>query len=758
MASLTRSSLRLLRSCGRRAVLATSTQSEHTSSSSPVTAVQTITKKHRVGSSRLVSAANASTTTSSAIAGTAASPPLYPPRFIVAAAGRSFSTQSEAKDDDIEVDPDYHNIIDQSETVKGDAVSHEFQAETRRLLEIAAKSLYSDKEVFLRELISNASDALEKLRHWHLQQQTDGEMSALEIHIGTDEAKKTLIIQDTGIGMTKEELIENLGTIARSGTRAFLEEESAETLDPSSLIGQFGVGFYSTFMVGHKVEVFSRKIGQDVGYRWSSDGSGKFELAEADGLKVGSKILIHLNGEAQEFAKESHVKEIVEKYSNFVSAPIYLNGKKVNVLEPLWLMNSSQVTDEMHEEFYRFIAKAYDSPRFHLHYKTDSPISIRSIFYFPGHKPGVFELSRETDLTNRGIALYSRRVLIQPSNQHLLPKWLRWVKGVVDSEDIPLNLSRELLQDSALIKKLSKVLTGRIIKFLTDKSKKHPEEYQKFFEDYGFFIREGVVTSEEQSDKEDVARLLRFESSRKPAGETVSLADYVRGMANTQRDIYYLAAPTREMAENSPYLEAIKEKEAEVLFCYEQYDDLTMLQLGEFEKKSLKSLENAVQEDQTSSNLVDSSNPSSLSQSDAEALTGWLKDRVLGERVKDVKISTRLKAHPVVVTVPQLGAVRHFLMTSTTKISDEEKWRIMNCSFEVNPAHALVKSLHRLRSEDPRVGELVALQLFDNAMVEAGLADDPRQFVNRINKILHLVLANDADAGDKDSEERKIDE
>merc|ERR1712142_1167606 len=263
-------------------------------------------------------------------------------------------------------------------------------------------------------------------------------------------------------------------------------------MDATSLIGQFGVGFYSTFMVGHKVEVFSRKIGSDVGYRWSSDGSGVFDLAEAEGLKVGSKIVIHLNSDATEFSKEDQVKEIVEKYSNFVSAPIYLNGKKVNVLEPLWLMNSSQVTDEMHEEFYRFISKAYDSPRFHLHYKTDSPISIRSIFYFPSHKPGVFELSRETDLTDRGIALYSRRVLIQPSNQHLLPKWLRWVKGVVDSED--------------------------------------------------------------------VARLLRFESSRKPAGETVSLADYVRGMANTQRDIYYLAAPTREMAENSPYLEAMKEK------------------------------------------------------------------------------------------------------------------------------------------------------------------------------------------------------
>jgi len=729
MASLTRSSVRVLRRGARSAIVANKPEM--------MSAIDA-RRLSLASSTKLLPAANF--LAPSALSSSSSSSSIFPSCKTPYGISRLMSTQTEAKDDDIEVDPDYHNIIDQSETVKGESVSHEFQAETRRLLEIAAKSLYSDKEVFLRELISNASDALEKLRHWHLQQQSDGEMAPLEIHIGTDEGKKTLIIQDTGIGMSKEELIENLGTIARSGTKKFLEEESAKTMDASSLIGQFGVGFYSTFMVGHKVEVFSRKMGEDVGYRWSSDGSGVFDLAETEGLKVGSKIVIHLNGEAQEFAKEDHVKEIVEKYSNFVSAPIFLNGKKVNVLEPLWLMNSSQVTDEMHDEFYRFISKAYDSPRFHLHYKTDSPISIRSIFYFPSHKPGVFELSRETDLTDRGIALYSRRVLIQPSNQHLLPKWLRWVKGVVDSEDIPLNLSRELLQDSALIKKLSTVLTGRIIKFLADKAKKHPEDYAKFYEDYGFFIREGVVTSNEQSEKEEVAKLLRFESSRKPAGETVSLADYVRGMANTQRDIYYLAAPTRDMAENSPYMEAMKEKDVEVLFCYEQYDDLTMLQLGQFDKKSLKSIENAVQEDQTSSNLVDSSNPLSLSQPDADALTGWLKDRVLGERVKDVKVSTRLSTHPVVVTVPQLGAVRHFLQTSMAKIPEEEKYRMMQCSFEVNPTHDLVKSLHRLRTEDPQVAELVALQLFDNAMVEAGLADDPRQFVNRINKILNMVL------------------
>jgi len=736
MASLTRSSVRLLRSCGRSVA-------KTDSAAVRMRLTSAIPEAPLAGSSQILTTTEKQFST--LIPATSSSSPSI---SLSKAASRYMSTQAEAKDDDIEVDPEYHNIIEHSETVKGETVSHEFQAETRRLLEIAAKSLYSDKEVFLRELISNASDALEKLRHWHLQQQSDGEMAPLEIHIGTDESKKTLIIQDTGIGMSKDELIENLGTIARSGTKKFLEEEQSQSMDPASLIGQFGVGFYSTFMVGHKVEVFSRKMGEDIGYRWSSDGSGKFELVEAEGLKVGSKIVIHLNGEAQEFSKEDHVKEIVEKYSNFVSAPIFLNGKKVNVLEPLWLLNSSQVTDEMHDEFYRFIAKAYDSPRFHLHYKTDSPISIRSIFYFPSHKPGVFELSRETDLTDRGIALYSRRVLIQPSNQHLLPKWLRWVKGVVDSEDIPLNLSRELLQDSALIKKLSTVLTGRIIKFLGDKAKKHPEDYKKFYEDYGFFIREGVVTSSEQSEKEEVAKLLRFESSRKPVGDTVSLADYVRGMSNTQRDIYYLAAPTRDMAENSPYMEAMKEKDVEVLFCYEQYDDLTMLQLGQFDKKNLKSIENAVQEDQTSSNLVDSSNAASLTQPEADALTGWLKDRVLGERVKDVKVSTRLTTHPVVVTVPQLGAVRHFLQTSMAKIPEEEKWRMMQVSFELNPTHGLVKSLYRLRTEDPQVGELVALQLFDNAMVEAGLADDPRQFVNRINKILNLVLA--------DKEEREV--
>lgn len=656
---------------------------------------------------------------------------------------RSFSTQAEetkeAVDEDVEVDPNYHNIITNTETEKGDATSFEFQAETRRLLEIAAKSLYSDKEVFLRELISNASDALEKLRQIHLQQTGLGDEGPLEIHIGTDENKKTLTIQDTGIGMSKEELIENLGTIARSGTKKFLEE-SGDKNDGSSLIGQFGVGFYSTFMVGDRVEVFSRKAGEATASKWSSDGYGKFELKEAEGLTHGSKIVIHLKGDAYDFSKEDHVKEIVEKYSNFVNAPIFLNGKKVNVVQPLWLMNSSDVTDEMHHEFYKFISKAYDSPRFHLHYKTDSPLSIRSIFYFPSHKPGVFELSRETDLTDRGIALYSRRILIQASNQHLLPKWLRWVKGVVDSEDIPLNLSRELLQDSALIRKLSTVLTGRIVKFLGDKAKKHPEEYKKFFEDYGFFIREGIVTSQEQPEKEEIAKLLRFESSKKPEDERISFDEYCEGMKAGQREIYYLAAPNREMAESSPYMEAIKDKDVDVLFCYEQYDDLTMLQLGQYDRKKLKSVENAVQEDQSDSGKVDETNPDTLSQADADAMASWLKDRVLGERVKDVKISSRLTTHPVVVTIPELGAVRHFLQTSMQKIPEEEKWRLMQTTFEVNPSHDLVRNLHALRTRDPQLAELVAIQLFDNAMVEAGLADDPRKFVGRINKILNLAL------------------
>ncbi|KAM5198674.1 heat shock protein 75 kDa, mitochondrial isoform 3-T3 [Hipposideros larvatus] len=545
--------------------------------------------------------------------------------------GRPFSSQA-AEDRE---EASLHSIISSTETVQGSVSKHEFQAETKKLLDIVARSLYSEKEVFIRELISNASDALEKLRHKLV---SEGQpLPEMEIHLQTDAEKGTITIQDTGIGMTQEELVSNLGTIARSGSKAFLDALQSQAEASSKIIGQFGVGFYSAFMVADRVEVYSRSAGPDSpGYQWLSDGSGVFEIAEASGVRTGTKIIMHLKSDCKEFASEARVRDVVTKYSNFVSFPLYLNGKRINTLQAVWMMDPKDVGEWQHEEFYRYIAQAHDKPRYTLHYKTDAPLNIRSIFYVPEMKPSMFDVSREL---GSSVSLYSRKVLIQTKATDVLPKWLRFIRGVVDSEDIPLNLSRELLQESALIRKLRDVLQQRLIKFFIDQSKKDSEKYAKFFEDFGLFMREGIVTTAEQEVKEDIAKLLRYESSALPAGQLTSLMDYASRMQAGTRNIYYLCTPNRHLAEHSPYYEAMKQKNMEVLFCYEQFDELTLLHLREFDKKKLISVETDIVIDHYKEEKFEDGSAADdrLSEKETEDLMAWMRN-ALGSRVTNVKV------------------------------------------------------------------------------------------------------------------------
>ncbi|XP_072916183.1 heat shock protein 75 kDa, mitochondrial [Hemitrygon akajei] len=630
-----------------------------------------------------------------------------------------------------------HNIITDSENVEGSFSKHEFQAETKKLLDIVARSLYSEKEVFIRELISNGSDALEKLRHRMLS--STREQGPLEIHLQTNTEKGTLTIQDTGIGMSRDELVQNLGTIAHSGSKVFLDTLRDQAESKSGIIGQFGVGFYSAFMVADKVEVFTRLAQEDgPAYKWTSDGSGMFEVAEASGVKPGTKIVLHLKEGCKEFANEDRVKEVVNKYSNFVSFPIYLNGRRLNTLQALWMMDPKDISEWQHEEFYRYVAKAYDKPRYVLHYRTDAPLNIRSIFYVPDMKPSMFDVSREM---GSSVSLYSRKVLIQTKASDILPKWLRFLRGVVDSEDIPLNLSRELLQESSLIRKLRDVLQQRIIKFFLDQGKKEPEKFLKFYEDYGLFIREGIVTSAEQDVKEDIGKLLRFESSALPAGQVTSLAEYGGRMKAGSRNIYYLSAPTRELAEHSPYFEAMKKKEMEVLFCYDQFDELTLLHLREFDRKKLISVETDIVVDHYKEEKYEDSKAAAerLSDTDAEGLVAWMKNG-LGERVANIKLTPRLDTHPAMVTVLEMGAARHFLRTQQLAKSSEERAQILQPTLEINGSHILIKKLNELRDHDPELARLLLDQIYDNAMITAGLNDDPRPMITRLNELLSRAL------------------
>ncbi|NXF23825.1 TRAP1 protein, partial [Rhodinocichla rosea] len=655
------------------------------------------------------------------------------------AAVRTYSTQTaESKEEE-----PLHTIISNTENVKGAASKHEFQAETKKLLDIVARSLYSEKEVFIRELISNGSDALEKLRHRLM---TEGKaLPELEIHLQTDSAKGTITIQDTGIGMTQEELVSNLGTIARSGSKAFLEALQSQAEASSKIIGQFGVGFYSAFMVADKVEVFSQSAEPgSPGYHWSSDGSGMFEIAEASGVRAGTKIIIHLKEDCKEFANEDRVKEVVTKYSNFISFPLYLNGRRINTLQALWMLEPKDIGEWQHEEFYRFIAQAYDKPRYVLHYKTDAPLNIRSIFYVPEQKPSMFDISREM---GSSVALYSRKILIQTKAADILPKWLRFLRGVVDSEDIPLNLSRELLQESALIRKLRDVLQKRLIKFFIDQSKKDPEKYAKFFEEYGVFMREGIVTIAEQDVKEDIAKLLRYESSALPAGQLTSLSDYGSRMKAGSRNIYYLCAPNRHLAEHSPYFEAMKKKDMEVLFCYEQFDELTLLHLREFDKKKLISVETDIVVDHYKEEKFEESRPAGerLPEKEAEDLMAWMRN-ALGSRVTGVKasilclVTTRLDTHPAMITVLEMGAARHFLRMQQLAKTQEERAQLLQPTLEINTGHALIKKLSELKDSQPDLAQMLLDQIYENAMIAAGLNEDPRPMVNRLNELLTRIL------------------
>ncbi|OPJ87691.1 CREB-binding protein isoform A [Patagioenas fasciata monilis] len=632
---------------------------------------------------------------------------------------RRYSTQTA---ENKEEEP-LHTIISNTENVKGAASKHEFQAETKKLLDIVARSLYSEKEVFIRELISNGSDALEKLRHRLM---AEGKaLPEMEIHLQTDSGKGTITIQDTGIGMTQEELVSNLGTIARSGSKAFLDALQNQAEASSKIIGQFGVGFYSAFMVADKVEVFSQSAEPgSPGYHWSSDGSGMFEIAEASGVRTGTKIIIHLKEDCKEFANEDRVKEVVTKYSNFISFPLYLNGRRINTLQALWMLDPKDIGEWQHEEFYRFIAQAYDKPRYILHYKTDAPLNIRSIFYVPEQKPSMFDISREM---GSSVALYSRKILIQTKAADILPKWLRFLRGVVDSEDIPLNLSRELLQESALIRKLRDVLQKRVIKFFIDQSKKDPEKYAKFFEDYGVFMREGIVTIAEQDVKEDIAKLLRYESSALPAGQLTSLNDYASRMKAGSRNIYYLCAPNRHLAEHSPYFEAMKKKEMEVLFCYEQFDELTLLHLREFDKKKLISVETDIVVDHYKEEKFEESHPAAerLTEKEAEDLLAWMRN-ALGSRVTGVKVTTRLDTHPAMITVLEMGAARHFLRMQQLAKTQEERAQLLQPTLEINTGHALIKKLNELKDSQPDLAQLLLDQIYENAMIAAGLNEDPR--------------------------------
>jgi molecular chaperone HtpG len=602
-----------------------------------------------------------------------------------------------------------------------------FQAEVRQLLDIVIHSLYTDREIFTRELVSNASDALEKLKLIQLTENNvyQGE-TELQISLTTDEEARTLTIADTGIGMTREELVQNLGTIAHSGTKAFLKNLQEKGSQAGGMIGQFGVGFYSVFMVADRVDVYTHSWRSDTpSLKWSSDGREGYDIEEVEQADRGAKMVIHLKEEFAEYAKSSRIQDLLTKYSNFVAFPILLNGERVNKVEALWLKSKNEVSEQEYEDFYRFTAKAWDKPRFTMHFTADAPLDIHALLFVPEENQERFGFGA----MQPGVALYCKRVLIDAQPDGLLPEWLRFVRGVIDSADLPLNISRESMQDSALVKKLGQVVTKRLLKFLEKKASDEVEAYRAFYQGFSRFIKEGIVSSHEHRDA--LAGLLRFESSMTEGDSLSSFDDYIARMKTEQKEIYYLAGTSREVMESGPYLEAFKARGLEVAYFTEGVDEFVFESLTEFQGKKL------VRADQADIELEDAAmDGESMSEADVSALQSWWQES-MSASVKEVKTGKRLVGSPVVALVPEDAP--NAQMRAMMKAMGQEAPEIKPV-LEINPRHALVKKLASLRESNPEVAGLVAQQLVDQAMLAAGLVEHPQQLATRMNEILEKVL------------------
>ncbi|OGQ95365.1 MAG: molecular chaperone HtpG [Deltaproteobacteria bacterium RIFOXYD12_FULL_57_12] len=615
----------------------------------------------------------------------------------------------------------------------------EFQAEVKKLLDIVIHSLYTEREIFVRELISNAADALEKFRHQSLlEEEVFDSHVPLEITIEADDKNHTLTITDTGIGMTREELEANLGTIAHSGSRTFFTQLAEAARKDVNLIGQFGVGFYAAFMAGKRVRVISRSYRPTAeGCEWASDGAGSYTLTPAPGTRRGTKIIVELKEDAHEFADKMTLQRIIRKYSNFVSFPIMLAGETVNTVQALWARSRQEIKEEEYTEFYKFIGNAVDEPFFRLHFSADAPLAINALLFVPKDNFESLGFGR----MKSGVNLYCQKVLIEQHSENILPEWLRFLKGVVDSEDLPLNISRQALQDSNLVAKLRKVLTKRFLKFLEEQAVAEQERYLEFWKNFGMFLKEGATA--DFAYRDEIAKLLRFESSRSEAGQPIALADYVGRMAEGQQEIYYINGPNRAAIESGPYVEAFLKREIEILYLFEPIDDFVMSHVAEFDAKKLVSADRAdlkLPEKQPDQAAAGKDEDAALAGAALTGLTDWMQE-VLGSRVKAVTESKRLEESPAMVVNPDsfMTSTMERVLQAAHLHQGKAAQEFGGKNLEINSRHALIKNLPALKQKDESLAREVVEQIFDNALIQAGLVVDSRKMVERTYHILERI-------------------
>jgi molecular chaperone HtpG len=617
----------------------------------------------------------------------------------------------------------------------------EFQTEVSQLLQLIVHSLYSHPEIFLRELISNSSDALDKLRHLTL---TEEAYKALpfepRIDLELDEEKKTLTIADTGIGMNEEDLASNLGTIARSGTKNFLSQLSGDAKKDTNLIGQFGVGFYSAFMVADRVEVVSRKAGEDQAWRWTSDGKTGFDIEPAERAVAGTTVLLHLNEEGQQYANSWRLREIVKKYSNHIAFPIFLTYDKsewneeekksiktrtteqINAASALWRRPKSELKDGDYKELYKSLTGEWEDPLFWFHTKAEGSLEYTTLFYVPAKAPlDLYQAEYKT-----GVKLYVKRVFIMDDARELLPQYLRFVRGIIDSEDLPLNVSREILQQNRILTNIRTASVKKILSELKNIAANQPELYLKFITEYNRPLKEGLYS--DYANRETLLDLIRFKST-KVEGLT-SLAEVKSRMNPEQKSIYYITGGSDSLLRKSPLLEIYKKKNLEVLLLDDEIDEIVFSGVEKYGDIDLKSVNKAA----TSEDLKDEKEPENADT--LKPLIEKLK-ATLGDRVKDVRASVRLADSPsCIVSDEDEPSMK---MQQMLRAMGQKDMPALKPTLEINPDHEIVKKL--LARSDDAVAEDAAWLLFDQAMLMEGVPlQDPAVFVQRLNRMLSLSI------------------
>jgi molecular chaperone HtpG len=621
-------------------------------------------------------------------------------------------------------------------TTTADKQEFTFQAEIKQLLHILSQSLYQNREIAVRELVSNASDALDKMRHVRLTDERYRGEEPLVISLEPDKTARSLTIRDNGIGMTRDELVRNLGTIAHSGSLEFLNRLSGDAKRDLSLIGQFGVGFYSAFMLADRVEVLSRSFSSDDGWRWESDGSGRFTIEPAEDLERGTQVRLYLKSDLDEFTEPPRLKHIIRRYSTFVPHPIRLDGEQINEQRPIWVEPKTQLKEADYAGFYQHLSHRTDEqPLWHLHLSSDSPLSFHAILYCP---PTNFE-RMGFGRVEHGLHLCAKRILVQDDCRELLPEYLRFIYGLVDSDDLPLNVARESLQDNTIFRKIRRVLVKRVLDHLAGLAADKPDDYRTFYDQFGIALREGIATDFEHREK--IAALLRFPSSRgETAAGLVSLDEYIGRMASGQPQIYFLGGPDRAAIESSPNLEAFRRQKLEVLYLPDPIDEFVLSSLGTYRDKPLVSIDSADVELPAGAPEESATSPDRPVERTESTPSGFgrvltLFREALRDQVEDVRESKRLTDSPCCLVNPKGAA-----STQMQKLlhAAHQEIPLARRIFEVNPRHRLLRRLSELSANadhEPFIAEC-ARQLYANALILEGLPLDTAEVASRVERFM----------------------